>query len=247
MQARGGIVTDDDLLAYRATWSEPLALARGSLRLLTRGDLSGLPATVARLPRLRGLGEPERALAWAETLGADPLAGDTTNISVVDHDGNACVLTTSLGLGSGDFVPGHDLQLNSMLGEAELLRGALEPGDRMGSMMAPTVAVDREGLALAAGAAGGTRLRGALLQSIFGVLEEGLRPAVAVERPRVHRIGTFAHLEPGWSDDVPPALEAAGYDVKVWPSRHHFFGGVSMVGRHGAAADSRRSGLALAL
>ena len=37
--------------------------------------------------------------------------------AVVDGDGNACVLTTSLGLGSGDWVPGLDLHLNSMLGE----------------------------------------------------------------------------------------------------------------------------------
>ena len=35
----------------------------------------------------------------------------------------ACVLTTSLGLGSGDLLPGLDLHLNSMLGETDLLRG----------------------------------------------------------------------------------------------------------------------------
>ena len=32
--------------------------------------------------------------------------GHTTNLTVVDAEGNACVLTTSLGLGSGDWLPG---------------------------------------------------------------------------------------------------------------------------------------------
>ena len=47
---------------------------------------------------------------------------------MVDTDGNACVLTSSLGLGSGDFLPGLDLHLNSMLGETDLVSEPLEPG-----------------------------------------------------------------------------------------------------------------------
>ena len=72
------------------------------------------------------------------------LAGDgpethTTNLAAVDRDGNGCAITTSLGLGSGDFLPGLDLHLNSMLGEADLVRGPLVPGARMESMMAPSL------------------------------------------------------------------------------------------------------------
>ena len=48
-----------------------------------------------------------------------------------------------------------------MLGEADLLSGPLEPGERMASMMVPSIALDGNGVALAAGAAGGTRLRSA--------------------------------------------------------------------------------------
>ena len=46
----------------------------------------------------------------------------------MDAAGDAVVLTTSLGLGSGDWLPGLDLHLNSMLGEADLLVGELVPG-----------------------------------------------------------------------------------------------------------------------
>ena len=59
--------------------------------------------------------------------GAPDPTAHTTNLVTVDAEGNACVLTTSLGLGSGDWLPGLDLHLNSMLGEVDLLRGALVP------------------------------------------------------------------------------------------------------------------------
>ena len=168
MDERGGLVTRDDLRAYEAQWSDPIEVPYAGTRFLSRGGLSDLAELLAQLPRLRGLSPAERALVLARALDGPDDAGDTTNLTVVDAEGNACVLTTSLGLGSGDFVPGYDLHLNSMLGETDLIRGPLEPGERMGSMMAPSLALDSEGVALAAGAAGGTRLRSALLQVVSG-------------------------------------------------------------------------------
>jgi gamma-glutamyltranspeptidase/glutathione hydrolase len=134
-----------------------------------------------------------------------------------------------------------------MLGETDLLHGRLEPGERMGSMMAPSVALDADGLVLAAGAAGGTRLRGALLQVVSGILDEGLGPQAAVARPRLHPAAGIAHLEPGFEPEVSAALEEAGYEVRAWPGLHHYFGGVSVAGRAGCAGDPRRSGGARAL
>ena len=201
------------------------------------------PRPSRRLAELRGLSEPERALAWvAALLDEPPAQHGTTNICAIDADGNACVLTTSLGLGSGDFVPGFDLHLNSMLGEADLLTGPLEPGERMASMMAPTIALDADGVALAVGAAGGTRLRSALLQVVAGILDEGLEPQAAVDRPRLHPVASLVHLEPGFGPETTGALESAGFEVRVWPDRHHYFGGVSAITPNGAAGDPRRNG-----
>jgi len=218
-------------------------------RVYTRGDLSGLPETLPRLPRLRGLPEAERALLFAQILDSEQPdgVGDTTNITVADADGNACVLTTSLGLGSGDFLPDFDLHLNSMLGEADLIRGALEPGDRMGSMMAPSIVLREGSLELAIGAAGGTRLRSALLEVAAGVLDEGLAPGEAVGRPRLHAASSRVQLEPGFSKGTVDALERDGFEVRVWPAQHHFFGGVSLVTPNDAAGDPRRSGAAAQL
>jgi gamma-glutamyltranspeptidase/glutathione hydrolase len=247
MDERGGIVTRDDLRAYEAVWAEPVEVAYAGTRFLTREGLSGVPRAISNLPPLRDLLPAERALALAGALDGDGVEGHTTNLSVVDAEGSACVLTSSLGLGSGDFLPGLDLHLNSMLGETDLVRGRLEPGERMGSMMAPSIALDADGLVLGAGAAGGTRLRGALLQVLSGILDEGLQPQAAVARPRLHPAAGIAHLEPGFKPEVSAALEAAGYEVRAWPSLHHYFGGVSVAGRAGSAGDPRRSGGAQAL
>jgi gamma-glutamyltranspeptidase/glutathione hydrolase len=58
----------------------------------------------------------------------------------------------------------------------------------------------------------------------------------------VHPAGDVVNAEPGVDEDGLAALEAAGHTVRRWPERHHYFGGVSVLGRTGAAADPRRSG-----
>jgi len=242
-EERGALLTADDLSTYTPAWHEPVTTRWLGLRFLCRAGLSGVPAALERLPRLSSLTETERLLALVATLdGVPEVETHTTNLVAVDGDGNACVLTTSLGLGSGDWLPGLDLHLNSMLGEADLLRGPLEPGGRMESMMSPSLALDDHGLALAIGAAGGTRLRTALVTVAAGILDEGLEPQAAVERPRVHPAGGIVNAEPGADEAALAVLEESAWVVRRWPERHHYFGGVSAIGRTGAAADPRRSG-----
>jgi gamma-glutamyltranspeptidase/glutathione hydrolase len=117
----------------------------------------------------------------------------------------------------------------------------------MQSMMAPSIALDGDGPAVAIGAAGGTRLRTALVGVASAVLDEGLSPQDAVDRPRVHRAGGTVNAEPGADEGALNELERSGLTVRRWPSRHHYFGGVSLVARAGAAADPRRSGSATSL
>jgi gamma-glutamyltranspeptidase/glutathione hydrolase len=253
MAERGGRVNGRDLDEYETFWLEPLESEYAGYRVLTRGGLTAsLGAILAELPPLRGVSPAERALSLARVLVALPYSGDpeplgdTTNLVTADEDGNACVLTTSLGLGSGDYLPGFDVHLNSMLGEADLLVNPLEPGQRMESMMAPTAVLAEDGPLLAAGAAGGTRLRPALAQVLAGILDEGLEVQEAVDRPRLHSTGTLVHLEPGFDESAITAL-VDHYEVRRWSAIHHYFGGVSLIARNGAAADPRRSGAARAL
>jgi gamma-glutamyltranspeptidase/glutathione hydrolase len=142
-------------------------------------------------------------------------------------------------------VPEFDLQLNNLLGESDIAFGDPQPGDRLESRMAPSLAFDGTGLALAIGAAGATRLRTALCSVLAGILDEGLEPQDAVARPRVHPTPAAVDAEPGVDEPALSELERRGRTVRRWERLHHYFGGVSCVGRTGAAGDPRRSGAAL--
>jgi gamma-glutamyltranspeptidase/glutathione hydrolase len=247
MGERGGLVTARDLEAYGVLRHDTARAAYCGTVVHSRASAFDPLRPLSALPPLADSSPAARALALAAALDAPVAGGQTTNLCVVDRDGATCVLTTSLGLGSGDWLPDYDLHLNSMLGEADLLVGPLVPGERMASMMSPTIAFADGRPALAIGSAGGTRLRSALVQVIEAILDERLPAQEAVDRPRLHRIGGVVHLEPGFAPEVTDALTAAGYEVRTWDAPHHFFGGVSAVAPSGPAADPRRSGAAAAL
>jgi gamma-glutamyltranspeptidase/glutathione hydrolase len=167
----------------------------------------------------------------------------TTHVSVLDADGNAASLSASLGSGSGVVVPGTGIHLNNMLGELDLM-GASRPGERLTSMMAPSVVLSRDRPRLVIGSAGSARLRGAILQVTANVVARGLDVAAAVEAPRVHAESGVVHCEDAAAADE---LEGEGRVVVRWKERNLFFGGVSAVevrpdGTAAAAGDPRRGG-----
>jgi gamma-glutamyltranspeptidase/glutathione hydrolase len=245
----GGTVGPADLAAYRVL-ELPVAYAPMAGRtVFGRTDLNCTIPTIAALPpSLAEQPRPARAVAVAEALrvyGRQKL-GDTTNISVVDDEGDACVVTTTLGIGSGVWLPGLGVHLNSMLGEGELITPDLAPGRRMSSMMCPVVVVDDDGdLIIAAGSAGASRIRTALIDTLIGVLIDDLDVPAAIARPRFHVVDDAVHVEPGYPEDELTALAEVGYAVNRWDRLNHYFGGVSAVGHAGAAGDPRRGGVGL--
>lgn len=242
VRADGGTLSADDLRAYRVRTFTADAVALGDHRVHGRRDLLDTLGAFGSLPHdVASLSQGDRAVEVAKALGGPDGLGDTTNVAVVDPEGNACVVTTSLGLGSGVWLPGRGVHLNSMLGEGELYRGSAPAGSRVGSMMCPVVATDADGLALAAGAAGASRIRTAIMLSVLGVVLDGLTPQQAIARGRYHRVGTVIHAEPDVDGDV---LEALGrhFEVRIGDAAPHYFGGASIVGRGGGGADPRRGG-----
>jgi gamma-glutamyltranspeptidase/glutathione hydrolase len=158
------------------------------------------------------------------------------------------VITTTLGLGSAVWLPGLGINLNSMLGEGELLTADLRPGRRMSSNMCPLVVIGPDGgLTVAAGSAGASRIRTALIGTLLGVLVDGLDLEAAIARPRYHVVDDTVHVEPGYPRLELAALAEAGWQIKQWPALNHYFGGVTAVGRAGAAGDPRRGGVGLLL
>jgi len=239
----GVVLTADDLRGYRARWSDPALVELHGHRIATRGGLSGVPELLSRFPRLDGLTETERVHALVATLETAATGGEhTTNVVAVDGHGRACVLTHSLGVGAGVWIPGFDTQLNNLLGESDIVFGEPGPGDHLESRMAPSLAFDADGLELAIGSAGATRLRTALSTVLSSVLVESLAPEDAVARPRLHPTPALVDAEPGVDEEALTQLEEAGRTVRRWDRIHHYFGGVSCVGHGEAAGDPRRSG-----
>ena len=244
-----GVVLDaSDLASYRPLWREPVLAPFAGRRIATRGGLSGVPELLPRMPTLRELTSAERVLALVEAFEPRAPGGEhTTNMAAVDGHGGACVLTHSLGVGAGTWLPGFDVQLNNLLGESDIAHGTPQPGDHLESRMAPTLAFDDNGLELAIGAAGATRLRTALATVLAAILDEGLDAESAVGLPRIHPTSELVDAEPGVDESALTLLEESGRTVRRWERLHHYFGGVSCVGRAGAAGDPRRSGAAVVL
>ena len=248
IRAAGGSLGPRDLADYRVVETPVDHAMLAGYRVRARHDLNRTVDTIHALPA--DLSRPGRAPGVATALrdrGRQKI-GDTTNVSVVDTDGNACVITTTMGLGSGVWLPGLGINLNSMLGEGELITDDLAPGERMSSNMCPLVVIDPDGgLAVAAGSAGASRIRTALVDTLLGVLVDGLDMTAAIARPRFHVVDDTVHAEPGYPSDELTALTEAGWPVDKWPELNHYFGGVTAVGQAGAAGDPRRDGVGLLL
>ncbi len=179
--------------------------------------------------------------------------GNTTHIAVMDAEGACASVTCSNGSGSGVVVPGTGVHLNNMLGEEDLnpLGYHLhEPGARVPSMMAPTVVLRDGRPEVALGSAGSNRIRSAILQTIMGVVDDGLPAQEAVSRERIHVEGREVDAEPGIDEDALNRLERSEWTVRRWAEQNLFFGGVQAVARNlqtgelSGGGDPRRGGAA---
>jgi gamma-glutamyltranspeptidase / glutathione hydrolase len=166
--------------------------------------------------------------------GAPPAEGDqTTHVSVVDAEGNAVALTTTVNgyFGSCLLVPGTGILLNDQLDDFDAAAGAANqfglvgtgvnlpaPGKRPLSSMAPTLVFDAEGRAvLAVGSPGGSTIPSTVAQVILHVLGDRMPLDQAVSMPRVHHqwLPDVVVLEPfGLDAASEAALVARGHAVR---------------------------------
>jgi gamma-glutamyltranspeptidase/glutathione hydrolase len=262
MRAGGGLLTAEDLSGYRVCERAPLALAYRGQRILTNpppslgGELIAFTLAALEGAGLSGFdwGSVDHALALADAMEAAersrgrPAAGGTTHVSVADAEGNAASLSLSNGEGSGYIAPGTGILLNNMLGEDDLHPEgfhAMPAGERVCSMMSPTLVFGDDHVRLVAGSGGSKRIRSAMVQVISAILDFGMDVRSAVEAPRLHWDGECLQAEPGFEPEVLEALRER-WSVNPWSERNLYFGGVNAVAPSSdAAGDPRRDGHAI--
>jgi gamma-glutamyltranspeptidase/glutathione hydrolase len=212
----------------------------------------------ARTRHGEGLAERLAGGALAQELrdaqAYPPAYRGTTQVSVIDADGNAASVSLSNGEGDGFIVGKFGFMLNNMLGEEDLSSGRLDAwreGTRLSSMMAPTIILEPDGTVTALGTGGSNRIRTAILQVAVNLLDRRMSLEAAVEAPRLHveSDGTIS-FEPGLPEAAQAEFLTLGEKAHAWPARNLFFGGVHAARRHGdgrveGAGDPRRQGVAL--
>ena len=234
----------DDILGYRVAHPEPVRTRIDGREVLTTPAPSRGGAIVAAalqdLATAETLDDRARALKRGYETGPPLTVAGTTHISTLDAAGNAAALSSTLGSGSGLFRGGT--QLNNMLGELDVIGHAPRaPGERLPSMMTPTLVLEGGRPRVVLGSAGSVRLAGAIAQVADSVLR-GTPVAEAIDRPRIHVDGDVLHLEGGLME-----LSPDGWETVRWAGRNLYFGGVSAVERRpdgtlAAAGDPRRGG-----
>jgi len=213
----------------------------------------------------RRIGERVRAIAsyGSTTVPQAPSAtsGGTSHISVVDREGMAVAMTTTINTTFGSMVVGKQsgIILNNEMDDFAarpgkpnafgLVQGeqnAVAPGKRPLSSMSPTI-VTRDGkLVLVLGASGGPTIITSTLQALSNVVDFGLEARDAVCRSRVHHqwMPDRVVVEGDLPRDVLDGLRRRGQRVKL---RRHPFTAVQIVvldaqGLRHPASDPRKLG-----
>lgn len=198
-------------------------------------------------------GVPHGALAQADDDAFE--LPSTSHISIVDQNGNAISMTTSVEMGFGSAVMVEGFILNNQLTDFSLspkrngkwVANRLEPGKRPRSSMAPMMVFNQDdSLKLVIGSPGGSRIINYVAQTMIAMLDWQLDPQSAINLPKVTNRNKVTTLEKGTNlIAIKPALEAKGHNVLV----RDLNSGIQAVelvkdGLRGGA-DQRREGLVL--
>jgi gamma-glutamyltranspeptidase/glutathione hydrolase len=158
----------------------------------------------------------------------------TSHLCVVDKEGNAVALTTTINtpFGAGMMVDGLGIILNNEMDDFAIAPGvanvyrlvgseanAIAPGKRPLSSMTPTIVMKQDKPVLVLGGSGGPTIITGVLQVALDVLDFHLEPEKAVTQARIHNqaVPDVAAVE----DAMPPsrvaALKAMGFRTRSVP------------------------------
>lgn len=194
----------------------------------------------------------------AQLLAPDeaPEPPSTTHLSIVDADGNAVSLTSSIGRGFGAGILVRGFLLNDHLisfafkpmYKDNLVANRCEPGKRPRSSMSPTLIFRPDGtLRIVVGSPGGLRIIGYVAQAVVASVDWNMDIQDVMSMPHFGSHSRYAELE----KDTPMvghkhALEEKGHRVKVRRMTSGLHGIEIMAdGTLRGGADPRREGIAM--
>jgi gamma-glutamyltranspeptidase/glutathione hydrolase len=192
-----------------------------------RASIDPLAATPSATLR-----RPEGFLPQPKTAGRRAESPDTTHYSVVDSEGNAVAVTTTLNNSFGSHVTSISLGflLNDEMDDFTVKLGtpnmygliqgpanAIAPGKRPLSAMTPTIVLENGKLRYVLGSPGGARIISTVANIFLSATEGGLNIQQAVDAPRFHHqyLPDKLYLEPGFPSATLAALRAMGYDLSI--------------------------------
>lgn len=177
---------------------------------------------------------PARATPSTEIKpGSAPVAEseETTHLSVIDKDGNAVAVTTTLNnsYGSRTVVGGAGFFLNDEMDDFSIKPGvpnmygavggeanAIHPGKRMLSSMTPTLVLKDGKPYIVVGTPGGTTIPTSVFQTLVNILEFNMSTEDAVYKPKFHHqwLPDRVDIEEGFPKPVADSLQAMGYTLR---------------------------------
>ena len=178
----------------RARWIGDPAFATVPKSLLSQAFARELAAGI----------RPDRATPSESLAGDITLAGEggsTTHLSVIDADGFAVSLTTTLEdtYGSRVVTRGGGFILNNEMGDFNWIPGRttrdgrigtppnlIAPGKRMLSSQCPVVVLKEGKVIAVCGSPGGRTIPNTVMQVLWNLLEWQMEPRLAVDSPRIH-------------------------------------------------------------
>lgn len=208
--------------------ADPDVVAVPTAGLLDRGYLAARSRLIGRtaMPAAEPGRPPDPSQQHGDAAAFSAEHGtSTTHISIVDAEGNAVAMTTSIEASFGARIVAAGFVLNNQLTDFAFapevggrpVNNRPGPGKRPRSSMAPTLVFDEGGsLKLAIGSPGGPRIIDYVAQTLIGVLDWGLEIQAAIDLARVVNRNGPTELEPSpASQALQQALEQRGHSVQI--------------------------------